>query len=64
MSCDKNLHSYKGKVGKHIVWDTMPSKTVSKNSVEAKGLPLLKRWIYWLIFIIITFIIVLINLTY
>lgn len=30
LSCDKNLHSYQGKLGKHIVWDSMPLKGVSK----------------------------------
>jgi hypothetical protein len=45
LSCDKNLNSYQGKIGKHIVWDTMPLKGVNKVGKEdKKGLPQLKRW--------------------
>ena len=26
LSCDKNLQNYQGKVGRHIIWDSMPIK--------------------------------------
>lgn len=46
LSCDKNLQNYQGKVGKHIVWDSMPMKTgFSKMTTkeDKKSLPTLKR---------------------
>lgn len=44
LSCDKNLNSYQGKIGKHIVWDTMPLKGINKIGKEDKKvLPQLKR---------------------
>ena len=42
LSCDKNLLGYQGKVGKHVIWDSMPLKGVVK-TVEKKGLPYLKK---------------------
>ena len=46
LSCDKNLNNYRGKIGKHIVWDSMPIKTGYAKfypGEEKKGLPVLKR---------------------
>lgn len=42
LSCDKNLMSYQGKVGKHVVWDTMPLKGVVKGLDKKSSLPSLK----------------------
>ncbi len=48
LSCDKNLHSYQGKIGKHLVWDSMPLKGINKSFInqddKKKGLPQLKKW--------------------
>ena len=43
LSCDKNLLGYQGKLGKHVVWDSMPLKGTVKG-VDKKGLPSLKKW--------------------
>jgi hypothetical protein len=48
LSCDKNLHSYQGKIGKHLVWDSMPLKGINKSFInqmdeKKKGLPQLKK---------------------
>lgn len=43
LSCDKNLVGYQGKLGKHIVWDSMPLKGANKNVNEKKIFPSLKR---------------------
>lgn len=46
LSCDKNLHNYQGKVGQHIVWDSMPIKPGHAkfyNKEDKKSLPTLKR---------------------
>jgi hypothetical protein len=48
LSCDKNLHSYQGKIGKHMVWDSIPLKGINKSFVnqgeeKKKGLPQLKK---------------------
>ena len=48
LSCDKNLNSYQGKIGKHMVWDSMPLKGINKSFVnqtddKKKGLPQLKK---------------------
>lgn len=45
LSCDKNLQTYQGKVGRHVVWESMPLKGISKNIKEEpkKSLPQLKR---------------------
>lgn len=34
LSCDKNLQTYQGKIGKHVVWDSMPLKGVNKSFVN------------------------------
>ncbi len=31
LSCDKNLQSYQGKLGRHVVWDSMPLKGINKS---------------------------------
>jgi hypothetical protein len=41
LSCDKSLVDYQGKVGKHVVWDTMPLKGLVK-TVDKRSLPSLK----------------------
>lgn len=41
LSCDKGLMGYQGKLGKHIVWDSMPLKGTIKP--EKKALPSLKK---------------------
>ena len=47
LSCDKNLQNYQGKVGKHIIWDSMPLKAnftkYYNKADEKKSLPTLKR---------------------
>jgi chromosome segregation ATPase len=46
LSCDKTLHNYQGKVGQHIVWDSMPVKAgynKHHGKEDKKGLPILKR---------------------
>lgn len=46
LSCDKNLQNYQGKIGQHMVWDSMPIKAgYSKyyNKEDKKSLPTLKR---------------------
>lgn len=43
LSCDKNLQGYQGKIGKHIVWDSMPLKGAVTKAVEKRGLPSLKK---------------------
>jgi hypothetical protein len=34
---------YQGKIGRHVVWDQMPFKGVTKTTIEKKGLPSLKN---------------------
>ena len=48
LSCDKNLHDYRGKVGRHVVWDSIPMKTNNSSTGKLlkenqKNLPTLKR---------------------
>ena len=48
LSCDKNLNNYQGKIGKHVVWDSMPLKGINKSVMvqqeeKKRGLPLLKK---------------------
>ena len=46
LSCDKSLHNYAGKVGRHVVWDTLPMRTNGSKFMlkeEKKPLPVLKR---------------------
>lgn len=49
LSCDKNLNSYQGKLGKHVVWDQMPLKGINKSVAvtqqndNKKSLPQLKK---------------------
>jgi hypothetical protein len=45
LSCDKNLHNYTGKVGKHVVWDSMPMKSHGKFIMreEKNSLPNIKN---------------------
>ena len=46
LSCDKNLQSYQGKLGKHIVWDSMPLKGINKSITtqnDKKVLPQLNK---------------------
>lgn len=31
LSCDKNLQAYQGKIGKHVIWETMPLKGINKS---------------------------------
>lgn len=49
LSCDKNLNTYQGKLGKHVVWDQMPLKGINKSVAvtqqndNKKSLPQLKK---------------------
>lgn len=48
LSCDKNLQTYQGKIGRHVVWDSMPLKGINRtvmvqNEEKKKALPQLKK---------------------
>lgn len=46
LSCDKNLQNYQGKIGRHIIWDSLPMKGSGFTKYlkdEKKSLPSLKR---------------------
>ena len=37
---------YKGKVGKHMVWDSMPAKGMMSKGLDKKSLPSLKAKVW------------------